>query len=285
MSIIFNGVGVLLTDSKIILTKLINKEGKYYISVLNASDFPEQLSKSTTEILLISYLEDHFDTLEEEDSSISKIRVLLPQNFTTIFSFPLEKTFNSLDIKKQIEWEFSVLFPQKEIKSYLISNFVTEINGQKFVNVFVLKKNLPNAFLKFATRKKINIDFFEQPAIAAFRAAKLTENEFDFLISAEDNYISIISASGNKIESIKSFSNSEENITSQLLPTIENSTKENSKVILTGSETKDLEETLNSKSNIEIIKPNFSDFIEDESKDKIDAGFFPFIIGLLSRVR
>jgi predicted CopG family antitoxin len=284
MSIIFNGVGVLIADSEILLANLIKKENKFLLGDFLSSQLDINFSNSTSEIILLSRLEEFFDANTFE---YSRTRLTLPHNEYYVFSFPYEKNLSGTDLRKQIDWELSIYFPDIPPEKFIVSHYFSEIDGRRFVNVIALQKKLFEVILKFASRKKIQIDFIDHPAIAAFNASKklkkISEGVFAYFA---DNFATFAESENGKLVRMKSFKIKDESFVDSVKKFIEKTEWRNETIIATGGDlSAELIETFEN-AGFQIDKPNFSSMIDESvSLTENDLNAIAPIIGLLFRVK
>ncbi len=281
MSMIFNGVGLLITDSKILLARLQKKENSFLIGNFLSANFDAPLNQSTGEIIFLSQLEE---ICEEPLRDAETIRVALPQNLYRIFSFPYEEKLSRADLREQIKWEISRLFPETDVEKFVPTYFISENKDYARVNVIVAEKKFLEIIFKFALRKNIGIEFFEHPAIATLNAFNAINKMPDILIYASDGFLTGMALDGGKIKLIRSLPFSSDAVSETIeamKPFVSNSAIN---LVLTGSEIS--EEILAgfSGSDYNLVETDFNEFHETEI-DKSDLPYLPALTGLLLRVK
>lgn len=114
-----NHVGINITGNKLQLVEVVEKNKIYYLENVDEELFSETLDFQSSDF--INVLQTAFDNLTQRSYIKSdKISVALPIDLFRIFSFPLESQLSESDLQKQIEWEFSVLFPTLSFKDHII---------------------------------------------------------------------------------------------------------------------------------------------------------------------
>ncbi|VAX19241.1 hypothetical protein MNBD_IGNAVI01-1700 [hydrothermal vent metagenome] len=114
-----NHVGINIMGNTLQLVGVVEKNKIYYLENVDEELFSETLDFQSSDF--INVFQTAFDNLTQRNQIKSdKISVALPIDLFKIFSFPLEPQLSGSDLQKQIEWEFSVLFPTLSFKDHII---------------------------------------------------------------------------------------------------------------------------------------------------------------------
>ncbi len=266
----------MLVDSKILLAKLEEKENKFLIGNFLSKELNTQFNQSTGEIIFLSNLEEFFD---ENEIEAGLLRVILSQQFFKTFSFPFEKTFTPKDVKEQIGWELSVLFPSSEQERFTSSYFISDYAGKQYVNAIAAEKKFLELVFKFAVRRNLRIEFFEHPAISAFNGVKFSDTEFDYLIYAEDDFITLLEKGAGKISRISAFQSDEKE-------KLKNSVKKNNpKIILAGGDAEKIKGELEKLQVGQFMEFDIRKFAAEDALNNGIEKYLPAFVGLFSRVK
>ncbi len=278
---IFNGVGLLITDSEILLAKLTEKENKFRVGEFFSKTFESPFNQVMGEIILLSILDDFFD---EIDCKPDSMRVALSQRFFKIFSFPYEPALTSLEIKEQAKWEYSLLFPETNLEKIAFTYFISGEENARQINVVAIEKKFLETVLKFAARRNIAVNFFEHPAVAAFNAFNVADVVFDVLLYAEGGTLTYVLNSDKKIRAMESVPLNSESVEAKSERFLKLTGKENPDVLLAGAEDelKNMTANLNASYAEYDLRPFFD---EKLSSSVSDSAYLSALIGILFRLK
>ena len=196
MSILTNQLGLTLTESKIQLVEIVNKENEVYLENVDEEYFEEPINTNTKEAKFIHILQNAFNELIlRKPVSSSKISIGLPPYYFKTFELPIDKNLTKNDVNDYVMWEISKLFPAYKNTFSFQKIVLSTPNYEQYKKmlVFAIEKDFLKRIHKFCVRNNLKLQFIDNVHIASIG---LTENitSSKNLLSAfiEDNHISLL---------------------------------------------------------------------------------------------
>lgn len=202
MSILTNQLGLSISESKIQLVEIVNKENSVYLENVDEEYFEELIDIYTKEAKFIHILQNAFnEIILRKPVSSSKISIGLPPHYFKIFELPVDKNLTKNDVNDYIKWEISKLFPSYNSTFSFQKIILNTPNYEQYrkMLVFAIEQNFLKRIHKFCVRNNLKLQFVDNVHIAS--VALLTEkNSAKNILSVfvEDDHISsLLLSNGN----------------------------------------------------------------------------------------
>ena len=204
MSILTNQLGLTLTESKIQLVEIVNKENSVYLENVDEEYFEEPIDIYTKEAKFIHILQNAFnEIILRKPVSSSKISIGLPPYFFKTFELPIDKNLTKNDVNDYIKWEISKLFPSYNTAFSFQKIVLNSPNYEQFKKmlVFAIDQNFLKRIHKFCVRNNLKLQFVDNVHIASVALSKDIKSSKNILsLFIEDNQISsLLFSKGNLI--------------------------------------------------------------------------------------
>ena len=203
MSILTNQLGIGLTENKIQLVEIVNKENSVCLENVDEEYFEEPIDSNTKEAKFIHILQNAFnEIILRKPVSSSKISFGLPPHYFKIFELPVDKNLTKNDVNDYIKWEISKLFPSYNTTFSFQKIVLSTPNYEqcKKILIFAIDQNFLKRIHKFCTRNNLKLQFIDNLHIAS--------SSLIFSNNDLKNYLSVFIEDNN----ISSFLFSEENL-------------------------------------------------------------------------
>lgn len=204
MSILTNQLGLSLTENKIQLVEIVNKENSVYLENVDEEYFEEPIDIYTKESKFIHILQNAFNEIILRKSfSTSKISIGLPPHYFKTFELPIDKNLTKNDVNDYIKWEISKLFPSYNTTFSFQKIVLDTPNYEQYKKmlVFAIDQNFLKRIHKFCVRNNLKLQFVDNAHVASVALAldiSSSKNLLSFFI--EDNHISsLLFSKGNLI--------------------------------------------------------------------------------------
>lgn len=195
MSIITNQLGISLTEDKIQLVEIVNRDNSVYLENVDEEYFEESINENTKEGKFIHILQNAFNEIVlRKPVSSSKISVALPPQYFKIFKLPIDKNLTKNDVNEYIKWELTKLFPTDTNSIYSFQKIVLSspsYESYKKVLVFAIDQSILKRIHKFCVRNNLKLQFVDNSLISSstlIHEEIKTQNVLSLLI--ENNYLS-----------------------------------------------------------------------------------------------
>ncbi|MCW8849426.1 MAG: hypothetical protein OQJ81_05545, partial [Melioribacteraceae bacterium] len=194
MSILTNQLGLSLSESKIQLVEIVNKENSVYLENVDEEYFEEPIDSDTKEAKFIHILQNAFnEIILRKPVSSSKISVGLPPHYFKAFELPIDKNLTKNDVNEYIKWEISKLFPSYKSTFSFQKIILNTPNYEQYKKmlVFAIDQNFLKRIHKFCTRNNLKLQFVDNVHIAVVTLVVENNSAKNILsVFIEDNHIS-----------------------------------------------------------------------------------------------
>lgn len=204
MYILTNQLGISLTEDKIQLVEIVNKDNSVYLENVDEEYFEESINENTKEAKFIHILQNAFNEIVlRKPVSSSKISVALPPQYFKIFQLPIDKNLTKNDVNEYIKWELSKLFPSDNNSSYSYQKIVLttpSYESFKRILVFAIDQIFLKRIHKFCMRNNLKLQFIDN-SLAASSTLINEEIKSQNILSlfVENNYLSMFLFSNNEL--------------------------------------------------------------------------------------
>lgn len=204
MSIITNQLGISLTEDKIQLVEIVNKDNSVYLENVDEEYFEESINENTKEAKFIHILQNAFNEIVlRKPVSSSKISVALPPQYFKIFQLPIDKNLTKSDVNEYIKWELTKLFPSVNNSLYSYQKIVLttpSYESVKKILVFAIDQIFLKRIHKFCMRNNLKLQFIDH-SLAASSTLINEELKSQNILSlfVENNYLSTFLFSNNEL--------------------------------------------------------------------------------------
>ncbi len=204
MYIITNQLGISLTEDKIQLVEIVNKDNSVYLENVDEEYFEESINENTKEAKFIHILQNAYNEIVlRKPVSSSKISVALPPQYFKIFQLPIDKNLTKNDVNEYIKWEISKLFPSANNSLYSYQKIVIttpSYESFKRILVFAIDQIILKRIHKFCMRNNLKLQFVDH-SLAASSTLINEEIKSQNVLSlfVENNYLSTFLFSNNEL--------------------------------------------------------------------------------------
>lgn len=194
MSILTNQLGIGLSENKIQLVEIVNKENSVYLENVDEEYFEEPININTKEAKFIHILQNAFnEIILRKPVSSSKISFGLPPHYFKIFELPVDKNLTKNDVNDYIKWEISKLFPSYNTTFSFQKVVLSTANYEQYKKIlfFAIDQNFLKRIHKFCARNNFKLQFIDNLHIAS-SSLVFSKNDLqnNLSIFIEDNNIS-----------------------------------------------------------------------------------------------
>lgn len=208
MSILTNQLGLNLSENKIQLVEIVNKDNTIYLENVDQEYYEESIFSDTKEAKFIHILQNAYNEIVlRKPVNSSKISIALSPNFFKIFELPVDKNLTKNDVDDYIKWELSKLFPAVSGLFSFQKIVLHNPNYEQFKSVLVIaiEQNILKRIHKFCVRNNLKLQFIDN---AHFSSSALLSEDIksgNYLsINVEDQNLStILFSNGNLIKHFK----------------------------------------------------------------------------------
>lgn len=209
MYILTNQLGISLTEDKIQLVEIVNKDNSVYLENVDEEYFEESINENTKEAKFIHILQNAFNEIVlRKPVSSSKISVALPPQYFKIFQLPIDKNLTKNDVNEYIKWELTKLFPYDNNSSYSYQKIVlTSPKDESFkrILVFAIDQLFLKRIHKFCMRNNLTLQFIDHSLAASSTLINEEIKSHNILsLFVENNYLSVFLFSNNELSFEKS---------------------------------------------------------------------------------
>ena len=190
MSILTNQLGIGLTENKIQLVEIVNKDNTICLENVDEEYFEEPIDTSTKEAKFIHILQNAFnEIILRKPLSSSKISFGLPPHYFKIFELPIDKNLTKSNVNDYIKWELSKLFPSYNTTFSFQKIVLSTPNYEqcKKILIFAIDQNFLKQIHKFCVRNNLKLQFIDNLHMAC---SSLIFSKNNLSIFVEDNNIS-----------------------------------------------------------------------------------------------
>jgi len=204
MFILTNQVGLSITEDKIQLVEIVNKENNYQLENVDEEYFEESLYHGTKETKFIHILQNAFNEIAlRRPLSCDKISITLPPLYFKVFEIPIDNNLTKNDLVEYLRWEMSKLFPDEKINRFTYQKIMLDSYGfhsYKRILVFAIPIKILKRIHKFCVRNSLQLRYIDH-AHSATTALFLNDSSASIKLSVyiENNQISIMLFSVNNL--------------------------------------------------------------------------------------
>ncbi len=210
MAITSSQAGINLTISKLQLIELNWNGDEAVLENADEEFLSGYIDRNTSEPELISTIQEAFNRIAIRKPLSSKtVSFTLPTQLFEIVELPIDDLLTKEDLANHLNWEFSVLFPQKDPSDFLLRYFETgggEIMNTKTILVAAIEKKILGAIHKFCMLNKLALRLVDNVHFAAnllIRPESPLQNYIS--VYSDDNYYSLMIFEKGKPKLFKSF--------------------------------------------------------------------------------
>jgi len=173
-----NKLGINLSENKLQLVELIFSGKEYVINSVDEAFYDEPLNFETDkETKLLVTIQSAFnEILIKGLLSTTEVSFSLPLRCFTFFQIPYDNTLMQKDLENQFKWEFSVLYPHKNVNDYQFQFYEMEksifLKEPKAI-VVALKKKLIDLLYTFCDRNNLRISTVDCDIIAFDKSVQM----------------------------------------------------------------------------------------------------------------
>ncbi|MGD8780407.1 MAG: hypothetical protein PVH88_15760 [Ignavibacteria bacterium] len=219
MSFFKGHAGFNISGSKLQIVEIDYKEDKFILENVDEEYFSEFWKLSDSEAKIITILQKAYnEIILRKPLKSNHISFSLPDDIFKIVELPFESALSNTDLKKHIDWELSVLFPDNspdEFSCQFILKDSILYKERKNILLIIIPKKYLKIFHKFAVRNNLKLRFVDNAHIAATSIITLEnqdqmESKYLSVLVSEKTVSVIVVQNGNpvyfKISAIKSAS-------------------------------------------------------------------------------
>ena len=198
-----NHVGINITRNRLQFVEVVEKNRIYYLENVDEEQFSESLDFQTDDF--INVLQTAFCNLIQRNQIKSdKVSVALPIDLFRIFSFPMESQLSESELQKQIEWEFSVLFPTLSFKQHIIRQKKISKGLYSYPEILVIAIDQKPAreIYSFLLKNDLALQFIDN---AHFASDLLIKKNNTISVYVSDQAISFCSYNNNELTGYRKF--------------------------------------------------------------------------------
>ncbi len=201
MSFQKNNAGLSITGTDFTFVELSFENEQTFLEHFYKIEFEEPLDFNSKESRFIASLQENFDKLKENtDIVTSGISVTLPPELFDVYSIPVDKKLVGDELKKQINWEFSVLFPTEDYNDFLFYQFFSDKLPRAII--LGLKKNYAKKIHKFCVRNGIKLNLIDLANVAV-NSFSDSDEKIAINLYYDNKTFSVIRLENNTIEYLK----------------------------------------------------------------------------------
>jgi len=159
-----NHVGFNITENQLQLVEIVDRANNYFLENVDEELFTEKLNFQSSDLSFINILHSAFNNLSQRNSFKSKNNsIALPIDLFRIFSFPYENKLSENELREQIEWEFSILFPTLSFKDHILreKRIFAGMNLHPEILVIAIEQRIIKAIYDFYAEKNLELLFID----------------------------------------------------------------------------------------------------------------------------
>ncbi len=219
MSFFKGHAGLNISGSKLQIVEIDYKEDQFILENVDEEYFSEFWTLSDSETKIITILQRAYnEIILRKPLNSYYVSFSLPDDIFKILEIPFETALSNTDLKKHIDWELSVLFPNnrsEEFSCQFIEKDNILLNGRKNILLIIILKKYLKIFHKFTVRNNLKLKFVDNAHIAATSIISLEnqdqiESKYLSVLVSEKTISVIVVQNGNpvyfKISNVKSAS-------------------------------------------------------------------------------
>jgi Tfp pilus assembly PilM family ATPase len=189
MSYFDSHAGFSITNVKLQITEIINKQNRYYISNLDEVYYNQEIDfEKDKETKIISLLQTAFEELIIKNSITSNsVSFSLPQELFITASLPIENSLLNTNLIEEFRWQLSILYPFLNWNDFVIRYYEFDnkhVASNNNALVFALNRKYLKIISDFCSKNNLKLKYIDH--------IHLTSNNI-LEMSSADNYEKMIS--------------------------------------------------------------------------------------------
>ncbi len=166
MSLFKDHIGINLTSGKLQVVEVCPEGNDFFLNVVDEEFFQEFFCPNLKETKAVSLLETAFHELQLRNNfSSNLVSFSLPNNFFKIVSLPVDETLMRNDLKENLIWNLSILFPQENFNNYTVQTI--KVSDQNALIVVTININILKTLHKFCVRNNLILKYIDNAHLAA----------------------------------------------------------------------------------------------------------------------
>jgi hypothetical protein len=193
MSYFDSHAGFSITNVKLQITEIVNKQNRYYISNLDEVYYNQEIDfEKDKETKIISLLQTAFEELIIKNSITSNsVSFSFPQELFITASLPIENSLFNTDLIEEFRWQLSILYPFLNWNDYIIRYYEVDeehVASSNNALVFALNRKYLKIISDFCSKNNLKLKYVDHihltsNNILAMSSADNSEKLLSFYIS------------------------------------------------------------------------------------------------------